>query len=754
MIKNIPIGRANVAGGITDPLQWSENLQLAINNGSQLTILDPKLPLIHQSITSSNYGDGSSSFTMLDPKKLFDISIILDSESIDSLNLRNLDNIIIESANENFSFGRITEPLITSHYWSPLSPTSKDCYLGVLFNTSELLILQRSNLRPSNYAVKINVFQELLSKLHLPEESFSGGEISMNYEQYLSLKVQSFRFNQITSNNEARLFLSLGLANNSISICELYTGLPVLLNINIGEAIFKHSWSPWYIKAEKYHSYLVVTTPTNSVILYELTFDLNSNSIDSSEPVCLQKSSRFLISQCDFHQVGNTMLLMITNTQKLKVFTIDTMKNIREANHDLSTSSLVTGTFDVTENESILDINIAFETGQFELVQFDLKTGKLQPKVPHNSLTKFVSKNLHKYQLYNSKQHDVEESENNATTPFLSNVVEGNFINYCTRLNSNGLVSIIYRIYPKNVLNYTILSKFEFNIGFIPIRELYSQVEGNKLSCTSLSYLNQLWFNKYNEIPKFPKLISDNNQDEINTFNESIQSFKANNFIDIKDVVIDISNIEDFRKYLMINFIENATIKNLQYLFNFNTIVLKSLGILTSRFPDLDNLSEVSRHIDHEQKQIEKIIIKHLCKLIISFVNQNNPQITSKLDQFIVINYYLIMSETDTKFESKFPIDAEIKLSTRFFEESFRVSINDIIEDDTTDMVTSTTNHKWSRCKLTFLPILELKNKVDELKMFNYIIYEHMPEESWMANTLMETLDFCIYSGNKKYEIS
>lgn len=754
MIKNIPIGRANVATGITDPLQWSENLQLAVNNGSQLTILDPKLPLIHQSITSSNYGDGSSSFTILDPKKLFDINSILDSESIDSLNLRNLDNIIIESTNEKFSFGRITEPLITSHYWSPLNHTSKDCYLGVLFNTSELLIFQRSNLRPSNYAVKINVFQELLSKLHLPEESFSSGEISMNYEQYLSLKVQSFRFNQITSNNEARLFLSLGLSNNSISICELSTGLPVFLNIEIGETIFKQSWSPWYTKNDNYHSYLVVTTSANSVILYELTFDLNSDSINISEAICLQKGSRFLISQCGFHLVGNTMLLMITNTQKLKVFTIDTMENIREANHDFHISSLVTGTFNVTEKEGTLDINIAFETGQFELVQFDLKTGKLQAKVPHNSLTKFVSKNLHKYQLYNSKQHDVEESENNATTPFLSNVVEGNFINYCTRLNSNGLVSIIYRIYPKNVLNYTILSKFEFNIGFIPIRELFSQVEGNKLSCTSLSYLNQLWFNKYKEIPKFPKLISDNKEEEIKTFSESIQSFKANNFIGISDIVIDINNIADFRKYLIVNFIQSATIKSLQYLFNFNTIVLKSLSILTSRFPDLDDLSKVNRHIDNEQKQIEKIIMKHLCKLIISFVSQNNLEISSKLDQFIVINYYLVMSEIDTIFESKLPKDAEIKLSTRFFEESFRISINDIIEDDTTEMITSTTNHKWSRCKLTFLPILELKNKVDELKIFNYIIYENMPEGSWMTNTLMETLDFCIYSGNKKYEIS
>lgn len=754
MIKNIPIGRANVAAGITDPLQWSENLQLAINNGSQLTILDPKLPLIHQSITSSTYGDGSSSFTMLDPKKLFDISCILDSESIDGLNLKNLDNIIIESANEKFSFGRITEPLITSHYWSPLNPTSKDCYLGVLFNTSELLIFQRSNFRPSNYAVKINVFHELLSKLHLTDESFSNGEISMNYEQYLSLKVQCFRFNQITSNNETRLFLSLGLANNKISICELSDGLPVFLNIDIGETIFKHSWSPWLIKAGKYHSYLVVTTSMNSVILYELTFDPNSNSINSSEPVCLQKSSRFLISQCSFHPIGNAMLLMVTNTKKLKVFTIDTLSKVHEANHDLSTCSLVTGTFNVSENEAVLDINIAFETGQFELVLFDLKTRSIQAKPPHNSLTKFVSKNLHKYQLYNSKQHDVEESENNATTPFLNNVVEGNFINYCTRLNSNGLVSMIYRIYPKNVLNYTILSKFEFNIGFIPIRELYTQMEGTRLSCTSLSYLNQLWFNKYNEIPKFPKLISDNKQDEINSFTESIQNFKKNNLIDISDAVIGINNITDLRKYLIVNFVENVTIKNLQYLFNFNTIVSKSLSILTSKFPDTNNISEVERQIDREQKQIERIIIKHLCKLIVSFVNQYNPEITSNLDQFIVINYYLLMSETDTTFESKFPIETEIKLSTRFFEESFRVSVNDIIDDDTTDMITSTTNHKWSRCKLTLLPILELKNKVDELKMFNYIIYEHMPNESWIINTLMETLDFCIYSGNKKYEIS
>ena len=61
-------------------------------------------------------------------------------------------------------------------------------------------------------------------------------------------------------------------------------------------------------------------------------------------------------------------------------------------------------------------------------------------------------------------------------------MVEGNFINYCTRLNSNGLVSMIYRIYPKNVLNYTILSKFEFNKDLLSKVEVISRIRFVKSS--------------------------------------------------------------------------------------------------------------------------------------------------------------------------------------------------------------------------------------------------------------------------------
>lgn len=757
MFKNISISRANVVSTICDPLQWSENLQLAINNGNQLTILDPKLPLIHQSLTSSTFNGGTSEYTMLDTKKMFDISSILDSESIDNLNLRNFNNIVIETMDEKFGFGRITEPAITQHSWSPVDPTFRDCYLGVLFNTSELLILQRSDIKPNDYSVRFNIFNELLLKLDLLTSNYSNGEIILNYEQYLSLRTQCYQFSRLFDYNEAKFFLSLGNANNEISVYMLANGLPQLFSINVGFAIVKQSWSPWFKKGSHYHSYLTVVGVDNSVVLYEISFDPTNDTMSVTGPVELLDKSRFLISQCEFHEVDNTFLLIITSTMKLQVFKIDSLKTPRHAVYKLLTNSLASGIFQVAESKGSLDINIAFEGGQFEVVQVDLKSKSLsiKPIPPHNSLLKFVSKNLHKYQLYNSKLHDIEDltESNNTTTPFLNSIVEGNFINYGTKLNANGIVSIIYRIHPKNVLNYTILSKNEFNIGFIPLRELYPEVVNNNNFGTSISYMNKLWFNKYNEIPKFPKLISENKQEEIALFIENMQRFKQECFINTTNVIINITNVQPFNKFLISNFIENITIKELQYLLTFNTILSRSITILRNKSPQYDKIIEFDDSINEEQLQIESIIFKHLIKSVIYFIKQNNPEIPSNLDRFIIIAYYLLLSESDPDFESKFPGETEITMKTKFFLETFKVSVNDMINDDSTNQIVSTTNHKWPRCRLTFLPLLELKNKVDELKKFNYIMHENAPID-WITQELMETLDFCIYSGNKKYEVN
>ena len=65
-MKPLVISRATVASSRCDPAQWSSNLQLAINSGSQITLLDPQVPLIHQSVYA--IPDQETQNKSLDPK--------------------------------------------------------------------------------------------------------------------------------------------------------------------------------------------------------------------------------------------------------------------------------------------------------------------------------------------------------------------------------------------------------------------------------------------------------------------------------------------------------------------------------------------------------------------------------------------------------------------------------------------------------------------------------------------------------------
>ncbi|CUM66359.1 uncharacterized protein PRCAT00004023001 [Priceomyces carsonii] len=759
MIKDLILQRVDASSSIHDPFQCSENLQIAINNGSQLTILDPKLPLLHQSINSVN------DIKVLDPKGIFTPNTILYPEALDSLPLRSFNRVVVETLDEGFNFSGINEPMITSQKWSPVDPYSRDCLLGVLFNTCELLIFERANNHPDQYTVKYNLFDQLILQLHL--ESSDSTEIFVTNDQLEYLRIKSFDFTLITSSMESILLLSVISNNGTLMIYKLGidSSLQVLSSFQTNQNVVKHQWSEWRENDGKITSYLSLICSDNSVSFVTADFDIKTDHIAILIPQTIIKKSRFLISQVKWICTRFDVILIVTSTDSLKIIYINDIIDQKVLVQRLSNFNFISSIISCHTNE-ILTLIIGFENGEFESFILDLKKKILSSKQLNKLLSNFVSKSLYKFQLTNSSRDEQELMEvkmeneisspsitpkppSDLTRPYLSQIVEGDFTLCGMSLSSRGIISIVYKIVPKNVMNYTILSKSELHIGFLHAAELCNDSEP-ETKLTSIQFINQLWLTNYKNIAAFPKLLGDK-QEEISKFVFNILAFKEENLIDIDKLSLIIDNNainSNFTSYLLQNFNNNVGLKKLQILYNFNLVLLGSLKILKQY--DNEDCNKLLTKLHNEQEQIDHLISKHLSKIILNYIHEKTHD---EYDKFLAISHFLQLGAPDEdQYKKSLPESSEISVQTKFFQETFKATIDDINTEQV--LIKSTSDHHWSRCKLTLLPLLEMTNNIDELNKFNYVPGLVCTNGNAFTNQLRRSINYCIITGNKTYSFS
>lgn len=713
MYKEIVINRANVCSSLTDPVQWSENLQLAINNGNQITLLDPKLPNIHQSIVSIDNKN------TLDCKKVFNQSIILTTESMDHLNVGKFNRVNIESDNLGFDFQRINDIDIVKHQWSGKCLATKDCLLGVLLNTNELLILKKIKIGSGNYHVQYDIFNIMLDYLGIEDTP----EINISYDNYLKLKIKDFQFTSIGD----KLLLSVVNEFNQLIIFDL-NSMSVLGSIQLKEDIISHSINWLDI------GYISMIGSKNSVDLYgiKLTHDHEIQVVSHSQ---LVQPNRFKINHMDW--VNNNLII-----STIKAITIFPLSG-KPISHELHKKSYISSLTPIACDD-VIEIIIGYEIGYFESLTVDIANLTITPNNKADILNDFTNKNVLKFQLNNDSTN--LNSVEKITRNYLNLTIDGNFINFGTKLNRNGIILIVYKIYAKNNLNYTILSKNEFSIGFLSVKDILNLEFKQELE-TSLSKCNQIWFNNYDKIQVFPKntFANDSNQ-FITEFVYKLERFKENNFnCELKSIPFDLQESDNFKEFLIKNFTFNNSIKSLQNFYNFNLICLNSNQLLINKFQKLNHneesvyhtINQMNSDILKSQETIEYLILEYLIKLIIKF----DFPIKNELDKYLMINYYLFLNKSiEIPFKS-----STVEFKTDYVNETFTVSTDDTF----TPLILSNSNHQWSRCKMSLLPLLDLSNKVDELQQFNYFVCQDNSES--LVSNLLQSLDYCIITGNKIY---
>lgn len=751
MIKNINILRVEINNPLSDPIQLSDNQQLSINNGDLLTILDPKLPSLPHSINIIKDNK------ILDPKGLYNINSILHEEDLESFQTKQYQKLIVETEDEPFDFN-IAGIKIASHSWSPAPFDSKDNLLGILLNTSELLILKRSNNELTKYELKFNIFEHILQEMELNLER---EEILINKEQYNALKIKNFSFDKIDVNGRQIILLHI-ISNAGFSTYQINEKLERIGFIPINN-ITTHKLSCWTEEEDfRFTGYLALVTSKNEVVISRMEFEGTTSQITNIESLTLKKPSRFLVSQIKWVQIAEKTLLIVTSSKNINIYDITDLNDIKSRSKELERHYLVVGIIEtVCAKTSILHLHLCFEEGSVESYGYNLNQISLERIEPFNPITQFINRSLYKFQLINStgetsnseiKQEgeknvknssQVVAKSNELTRPYLNQVVEGTFINYGIKLNDCGVAVIAYKIIPKNVLNYTILSKNDLNIGFINIDIAF---EKNYNNSSSIAFINRLLFKTYQNMPPLPRVDKERLEEEIESFLNNYHRWKDEIFGKIDDLEINFPEVikaNDLNEYLIFNFTRNKTIIDLQRLFTFNLIFIDIMTI--SSILSLDKIIKNRSIIHEEQTKIEYIIRKHFMNLIIQF--EWNP--IDDYDKFLLINYYLFL-HLDSKVLKNIPSHSQVAIQTKFFKESFEVSTDS--KGTNFDSITSTSNHAWSRCKLTLLPLLELNNKVDELKLFNYLLEDG--RKGPLAQKILKTINYCHITGNRTFPIN
>ncbi|ABN64778.2 predicted protein [Scheffersomyces stipitis CBS 6054] len=739
MIRSLVVQRVDVSFPHSVPLQWSQNRQLAVNNGTQLTILDPKLPSLHQGINLVN------NVTILNPRDIYHVTSILHSEVLGTLPIRNFGRVIVETGDEPFQFTNINEPDIVSHRWAGIDEYTRDCDLGVLFNTGEMVVLRRENSMIDKYVVVVNVFAELSAHYGVEIEK---EDILVDSEQLRKIKVKNFEFSEFFfDSGEKKQLLSIINDNGDILIYELLAGSlgpKFLLEINTHFNIIKQCWSDWTKLGDSlYSAYVSVVNSDNSAYVYAVVYNLDSNTISSSPGKVLAPVSRFLRGQVKWVTAEGLSVFISTSTGRLQLTTVQTNSLVHKL-HNYATSTGI-----ITQMEgNHLSITISFENGKFEKYILDTTAFTLNDGAPSAALTGFVSKSLYSFQLINSTAEDPG--------------VEGVFINYGTSTVGGNIATIAFKIVPKDVLHYKIVSQSEIQIAFIKLDNVTHDEHTLSDSSTSIAKMNDIWFQHFVDIPLFG-LHSENRKERLHTYLQQIDVFRHKYFVKIENFMSEISSVlasskEGLQASLSANFNLSPMVKQLQLRYNFEKQLFNFLIALED---DDELLKKTVDQTISDIGHIEKLLTAHLIKIVLNYVKHSEGiAFENEFDKFLIVNYIKKLRELDPAESSQFEgicDEATITIRSKFFEEKFAVSVNDIAVEGESELIKSESDHRWTKCKLTNIPLLQLNNRKDELKTFNYIMYRDGGEPEVdigeILAQLLQTIQYCFITGNKIYAI-
>lgn len=715
-INPLVINRLTVAHGLLYTVCTSELQQVAINNSSHLTILDPKLPLLHEVLAKSASTDDSRSFNCA---ALFTINSIIPWENLRDTGVGYFSKIVLGDAERRFDFGRISEPQIVHHQWSPIDDVKRDCYLGVLLNTGEFLFLHRETLDSGNFVVKHRLLAFLFDRLNLTACRYStDNDLVLKSKELLFLRVNCFSFGKLKSGD---ILLSLVHDDGTILIYTINDGFNL-----ISTSVSEHALIVSLIWSSTSNLFYYLAND-NSIYEYEVTTTTKFQNI-----IKIKNSSRYVISK--MIACGEKLIAVDSNSVHVCKRELPPM-SISLPNH-----SVAVGT-QVLPGKKCDYVFIVYEGGKGSLIKLSKNNIELLPELTgwNNSMSSIRQRCQNVYRKEQTK------AILRVFSPYLNDNVDADVLIHGASIIFNKSLLLVHSNAPQNATSHTVLSLKLFTISLVPLVEIRADIQNEFNLKSTFSFLTHMFFETLSSIPTLNKDVLDGDGAAIKAFLEKVTIWKQTYFTQTHLRLQKIKSLSSLEENLCRFFREEESIRAKQRLYSLNISILKTLTSLRYN-PDSNELVMMFRDkLQSEQAQIELDVRQRLADVIIAWVGSNLMPL-GDADKFVLLS--LAMAAKTDNYAEIIPSEAKMTLSTDLCTESFYLNK---IDGCNSSYILSKSGHGWKTCDLTFLPILDLSNGSDELESHSYLSSEC--QDSSIVSSLLSTINFCIYTGTRKKTI-
>lgn len=738
------------------PLQWSQNQQLAINSGNYVHILDSLLPLLVSLVISKDY---SGRTRLLDLKQIFNFKQIINKESYeeDQLPLGRFRNFIISQGREKFAFSSFNDIGVVSVKWTPPHPTTKQCDLAAIFSTGECLIFSRDTLTVNSVTVKVDLFDWMLRRINIEyqesEDVFYGSA-----SQYESLKVKAVEFNLL----ETTMQLLIALASHELTLLN-YGAAGELSVVTASstdpekEAI-KFYWLPYKTGTLK----LAVVYHDNSVVVATVT------------PDSIGEFTEIIAPQVRLHHLLEWVapLILISAFQKTIVVAEADGDNYSTYSYTLESPWSLAG-MACTNKGMGIEVVVAFDNGTFELCVWDASTKQFTTSDGHKELTQFVTKSLEQFQMNNSTAEDTEDVEeatvkrnkpDNAVKSelmrtYLDPRADGRFIVQGFSLHDD-FITMIYLVVPKNALIYTIALETETAVAFIRLLDQKEPVtiEHNEVASTTIAKLNLMWFAQFNELPPpFPPANAKKYSKYAFKYLQTVKTFMDTHFLQPDAADLNVTPCELLETGLIEQYTLNPQVQGLQKL----TAIYRMVKDVAESFCGVDEwkgaqvgdvvLTQLAQQLQTEatenMSKVEVNLRVHLALLVLSSISEVP---LNEWDAFFVLNLYnflWLVSHDTSAYDDRVPESATIVVETKYLTQSFTIEKQ---SKWASYLITLTAGQPFAVCELTGFPILELNNKKDELKQYNFKLHRWL-EYGPITLAVARAINYLFLDGNRTF---
>lgn len=716
IITPLEVKRLTVANGVLNTICTSELQQVAINNISHLTILDPKLPLLHEALGKSSETNGSDK--IFNSSAFYTVSSVVPWENLIDSGVGYLSKVLLGDTERRFNFSRVAELQVTQHSWSQIDDSSRDCFLGVLANTGELFILQRETLDRGNYAVRHRLLVFLCERLQIPLHRFSlENELLLYADEKLFLRVNAFQFGKLANGT---LVLNIVHEDGQISVYSLDESLKLLSS-------YVHTGSPIVL--------LVWSSASNS--FYHLSSDnsvyahvLDTLGISEGKLRLVKAPTRFLVSQMKLF--GSQ--IVVVDAQALHAIDIEG----RATKTTLPIHSIAVGLhlFSSKRNNYAF---IVYEGGKSLVVSLSQIHAQLLPNLEpwEDAMSQICQR--YRYIL----QKEQRKAILRVFVPYLDDDVDAELTVHGTTLVLDKYIMVVHSSLPKNTIGHMYVSLKLFTLSLIPVATLLPEVELSTTSNCTFPFLINMFLESGSSLPFISKGVLDGSKQSVETFLLSLSSWKNDYLSAQPNVLPPIEGLDSLQEGLITFFREEPAIHTLQRHFTANVSILRSLLSLTPNTESENEIESYKEFLHTEQILIALMIRQRLARIVLLTSNSCKLDFASQTDKLILLSYFLVISAPE-EYSEIIPDNVRLSISTELCAETFEMNKSDALD---TNYITSCSGHNWRRCDLSLLPILELSNDSDELEIHSYV---SSADDSEILKCLFNSVNYCIYTGTRR----